>query len=421
MSTRKRIEEFKQKLKLAGMIATMGTMTLSSCTPNTNSKDSDKDKIETVEKTKSQYDNPYQKALYEGTFDDVAELIDRRETFDKEVYFDAIKLSKSQELALLFNSGLRQEVKPVLDSIKNYNGKSVDSVFTLIDTGFENTNGKLDMDSMLQTAITCLKNREKDMNENKPDSQEKWEEAKKIVYDISYDYCLIKNPEFHSSPKRVEFHSNCIKFRNDVIRKIKKLSYTEYMEAYFEENSSKNIVTRYKNFTNIYSNAFNTNEKTTESFKYIKTVCSEIEDNINERKTYERSPKFHRGENAIYDTLHQNVLVDDFNKIKYTLENGGRQYINSSYHAGSNLLELPIVSLCNAERYKDEINYNDNNDIQNRKKIINLLIQNGADINLVSPEVLKSVKNDYPETYKFVMETVQKNNMIKNKTSERGR
>lgn len=417
MSTRKKIEEFKQKVKLAGMIATMGTMTLSSCTPNTNSKDSDKDKIETVEKTKSQYDNPYQKALYEGTFDDVADLAIRKETFDKEVYFDAIKLSKSKELALLFNSGLRQEVKPVLDSIKNYNGKSVDSVFTLIDTGLENTNGKLDMDSMLQTAITCLKNREKDMNENKPDSQEKWEEAKKIVYDISDDYCLTKNPEFHSRPKRVEFHSNCIKFRDDVIRKIEKLSYTEYLEAYFEENSSKNIATRYKNFTNIYSNAFNANEKTTESFKYIKTVCSDIEYTLNARKIYERSPKFHPGENAIYDTLYQNVHDSDFDKIKYTLENGGRQYINSSYHDGRHLLLTPIMDLVSMEIYND----NDNNDIQNRKKIINLLIKNGADINLVYPGFMSSVKNLGPESYKFLMETVQKNNMIKNKTSERGR
>ena len=73
------------------------------------------------------------------------------------------------------------------------------------------------------------------------------------------------------------------------------------------------------------------------------------------------------------------------------------------------------------EIHKEDINNNDNNDIQNSKKIINLLIKNGADINLVSPEFMKSVKNDCPETYKFVMETVQKNNMMKNKTSERVR
>lgn len=69
MSTRKKIEEFKQKLKLAGMIATMGTMTLSSCTPNTNSKDSDKDKIETVK----WIDNAEENTVYQSFRESIEE------------------------------------------------------------------------------------------------------------------------------------------------------------------------------------------------------------------------------------------------------------------------------------------------------------------------------------------------------------
>jgi len=415
MSTRKRIEEFKRKLKIAGMVAAMGTMTLSSCTTNTNQKDNDKDKIETVAKPKAEYGSAYQKALYEGTFDDVAELVERGETFDKEVYTDAIKMSKAEELALLFNSGLRQEVKTVVDSIKNHKGISVDSVFASIDTGLENINGKLNMDSMLQTAITCLKNREKDMSENKPDSQKKWEDAKKIVYDISYDYCCVKNPEFHSRPKRVEFRYNDSKFRTDVINK---LPHYEYAKVFHEENSAKNVADRYNNFTAIYSNAFSANEKTTESFKYFKTVCNEIEDVINERKVYERSPKLYPGENAIYDTLSKNISDGDFDKIKHTLENGGRQYINSCYHGSSHNLISPMIDLSFMETHKDPA---DNEKIQNNKKIINLLIKNGADISMISPGFMKSVKDETPETYKFVMETVQNNIMLKNKIGERGR
>jgi len=370
MSTRKKIEEFKQKVKLAGMIATMGTMTLSSCTPNTNSKDSDKDKIETVEKTKSQYDNPYQKALYEGTTRDIENLIAQRTGFDKGIYYDAIKLSKYTEFELLFTSGLRNDLETV----------------------------ELDTEALLTTAITSLKNREKDMIENKPDSQEKWKDAKSIVSFVARNYCATENKD-----------------------------------------------ASYKEFVNIYINSFKNNEKNSESFNYLKDVDAGIVYAIKlEKITLENAE-----ENTVYQSFRESIEEHDVNKLKNSLANGGRQYINSADHdrAGVPLydaidkLNMLYVYQKGIDSVKNNPNFDDGmrnlllnhvvsygnqedklaKDIQSSKKIIEMLVQNGADISLLPKYVLEYDKEHHPESYKFLMETVQKNNMIKNKTSERGR